>query len=99
MLGLWISVDTKRQFASPYLYAGNGMNPIGAIDPDGNAAFIKKDGNNVNATIPVYFWGPDATKANIANVKCLVANHFSGRFGKYNVKTNVVDYDEKNMDL
>lgn len=38
MLGLWISVDPKRQFASPYLYVGNGMNPIGAIDPDGNAS-------------------------------------------------------------
>ena len=36
MLGLWISVDPARQFASPYLYAGNGYNPINAIDPDGN---------------------------------------------------------------
>lgn len=35
-LGLWTSVDPVRQFASPYLYAGNGMNPIGAINPDGN---------------------------------------------------------------
>ena len=30
MLGLWISVDPKRQFSSPYLYVGNG------VDPDGN---------------------------------------------------------------
>ena len=36
MLGMWISVDPKRQFASPYLYAGNGMNPVNGIDPDGN---------------------------------------------------------------
>ena len=36
MLGLWISVDPARQFASPYLYAGNGVNPVNAIDPDGN---------------------------------------------------------------
>ena len=28
MLGMWTSVDPARQFASPYLYAGNGMNPI-----------------------------------------------------------------------
>src|SRR5574344_1650408 len=26
MLGLWVSADPKRQFASPYLYAGNGVN-------------------------------------------------------------------------
>ena len=36
MLGLWISVDPKRQFSSPYLYAGNGMNPVNGVDEDGN---------------------------------------------------------------
>ncbi|WP_217653155.1 RHS repeat-associated core domain-containing protein [Fibrobacter sp. UWH9] len=36
MIGLWISVDPKRQFSSPYLYAGNGYNPIINVDEDGN---------------------------------------------------------------
>jgi RHS repeat-associated protein len=36
MLGMWTSVDPARQFASPYLYAGNGVNPVNVIDPDGN---------------------------------------------------------------
>lgn len=36
-LALWISPDLKRQFNNPYLYAGNGMNPINGIDPDGNS--------------------------------------------------------------
>lgn len=36
MLGMWISVDAKRQFASPYLYVGNGYNPINGVDGDGN---------------------------------------------------------------
>ncbi|WP_217990594.1 RHS repeat domain-containing protein [Fibrobacter sp. UWT3] len=36
MLGMWISVDPARQFASPYLYAGNGMNPVNIIDPEGD---------------------------------------------------------------
>ena len=36
MLGMWISVDPARQFASPYLYAGNGYNPVNVVDPDGN---------------------------------------------------------------
>ena len=35
MLGMWISMDPKRQFTSPYLYAGNGVNPINGVDPDG----------------------------------------------------------------
>ena len=34
MLGMWISVDSMRQYQNPYLYAGN--NPIMRIDPDGN---------------------------------------------------------------
>ena len=36
MLGMWISVDPARQFASPYLYAGNGLNPVNGVDLDGN---------------------------------------------------------------
>ena len=36
MLGMWTSVDPARQFASPYLYAGNGMNPVNGVDGDGN---------------------------------------------------------------
>ena len=36
MLGMWISVDPARQFSSPYLYAGNGYNPINSFDPDGD---------------------------------------------------------------
>ncbi|WP_176421980.1 RHS repeat domain-containing protein [Fibrobacter sp. UWH1] len=39
MIGLWISVDPARQFSSPYLYAGNGVNPVNVIDPDGNKVF------------------------------------------------------------
>jgi RHS repeat-associated protein len=35
MLGMWISVDPARQFASPYLYAGIGFNPISGQDDDG----------------------------------------------------------------
>ena len=40
MLGVWNSVDPMRQFASPYLYAGNGMNPVNIIDPDGNETHV-----------------------------------------------------------
>ena len=94
MLGMWISVDPARQFASPYLYAGNGMNTVNGVDPDGNAAYINKIGNNVIATVPVTFWGPAATAKNIANVKAMVQKHFSGKFGSRNVTTRVVEYEE-----
>ena len=35
MLGVWISVDPKRFFNSPYLYMGNGYNPIRFADLNG----------------------------------------------------------------
>jgi len=35
-IGLWISVDPARQFWSPYVYVGNGFNPVNGVDPDGN---------------------------------------------------------------
>src|SRR5574344_55428 len=40
MLGMWVSVDTKRQFASPYLYVGNGANPVVGVDKDGNDVVV-----------------------------------------------------------
>ena len=45
MLGMWVSVDAKRQFNSPYLYAGNGVNPINGVDEDG-AYLIRKRGGS-----------------------------------------------------
>ncbi|SHL53497.1 RHS repeat-associated core domain-containing protein [Fibrobacter sp. UWH5] len=52
MLGLWISVDPKRQFSSPYLYAGNGMNPVNGVDGDGNIiTFASKDEQNMFANL------------------------------------------------
>lgn len=44
MLGMWTSVDPERQFASPYLYAGNGGNPIGYYDNIGNYLIRKRGG-------------------------------------------------------
>ena len=37
MLGMWISVDLARFFTSPYLYMGNGYNPIRFVDLKGKA--------------------------------------------------------------
>lgn len=47
MLGMWISVDPARQFASPYLYAGNGVNPMNVVDPDGNTTLKLNEDNTV----------------------------------------------------
>ena len=46
MLGMWTSVDPMRQFASPYLYVGNGYNPVNGVDGDGN--FFKDEYGRTN---------------------------------------------------
>ena len=57
MLGLWISVDPKRQFASPYLYAGNGVNPVNGVDGDGNV-FVDDAGKALyQKALNNNFWG------------------------------------------
>ena len=43
MLGLWISVDQKKQFASLYLYSGNGFNPVNFVDFEGNEIILSQD--------------------------------------------------------
>lgn len=73
-LGLWTSVDPVRQFASPYLYAGNGVNPIGAIDPDGNVLKMysrNSDAYNQRAEIAISKIenSGDAGKAFIAKLR------------------------------
>lgn len=39
MIGMWITVDPKRFFPSPYLYMGNGYNPIRFADLSGKAPY------------------------------------------------------------
>ena len=47
MLGLWISVDAAGQFASPYVYVGNGLNPINGVDVDGNRVVAKTSADQI----------------------------------------------------
>ena len=51
MLGVWVSVDPKRQFASPYLYAGNGFNAVNGIDEEGNIFDSNEGGDYVLSKI------------------------------------------------
>lgn len=51
MLGMWISVDPKRQFSSPYLYAGNGFNAGNGIDEEGNIFDSNEGGDYVLSKI------------------------------------------------
>lgn len=93
MLGVWTSVDPKRQFASPYLYAGNGMNPVNVVDPDGNVVHVQKDGNNLNYTMYVTFTG-DVSEENVNTFINSVESFYTRKVGDYNITMNVVNDPE-----
>jgi RHS repeat-associated protein len=57
MLGIWTSVDPARQFVSPYLYVGNGANPINGMDGNGNV-FVDEAGKGLyQKAVNNNFWG------------------------------------------
>ena len=95
MLGMWTSVDPARQFASPYLYAGNGANPVNVIDPDGNAAEVAyyRSDNSVFITIPIRFdcGGTACSAGFVENRARDIEKNLTGSFDGYNVVTSVVD--------
>ena len=92
-------MEVQRQFASPYLYAGNGYNPIMSKDDDGNRAYVEIDGNTINVTIPVVFTY-DKKPCPLNNQKEVMSSmekHLSGQIGEYNIKTRVVRGSYKGM--
>ena len=87
MLGVWISVDPKRFFNSPYLYMGNGYNPIKSIDEDG---LDPEDGfNNMDAAVldVGYFYQDQANMEN-AEFAGLIYELDGLFFSTYGVKGN-----------
>ncbi len=97
MLGMWVSVDPKRQFASPYLYAGNGVNPVNGVDEEGEDFMVtlwKYAPNKKLATgVTIYQTGtPDKP----GEVKGQWLSHSGGvgtamKPGKYEVGSHMYD--------
>ena len=92
-LGMWISVDPARQFASPYLYVGNGMNSVNVVDPDGNVVHVRKDGNSIHYTMYVKFTG-DVTEKNVNTFINSVEKFYTRTIGKNNITMTVVNNQE-----
>ena len=57
-LGRWFNVDPQNQFASPYLYAFN--NPVIAVDPDGEFAFVAILAGAIISTVSTAIANPKA---------------------------------------
>ena len=59
------------------------------VDPDGEKAIVRRDGNKIRIQIPVRFVGKGATPERIAAFKKAVESKWSGTFGRFEVTTEV----------
>ncbi len=71
------------------LYTYGHQNPLKYVDPNGEYITVKVQGTNVEIKITAQVTGPKATEATAQQFKTSTEKEFSGRFGKYNVKTTV----------
>ena len=96
MLGMWISMDPARQFASPYLYAGNGYNPVNGVDPNGNV--LNDIGMKIyNSLVALDFFGSSILKDDwnyMVNSEDLITMKYSPNLteGQSYVKLNIIEF-------
>lgn len=69
------------------------------MDPFGEDAKVKVDGNNVQITIPITYSGNAATPQLIESLNQSISNQWSGQFGKFTVTTTVVTGSENTVNL
>jgi len=90
MLGVWIALDPERFFSSPYLYMGNGYNPIRFVDLNG-----KKPGDEFNTPDEAAMdWGlftnPISKTLNVEHFAFIYRNS-NGKFVSANPTMTSVD--------
>jgi len=98
-MGRWLSPD--KPFADQHaqnpqswnLYAYARNNPLTVFDPNGEAAVVLVNGNNVTIYLPVSFSGNANTPANQAAYTAAITSAWTGQFGNYNTTMHVVPGD------
>lgn len=69
------------------LYQYANSNPVNFTDPLGLRVFIDRDGNNINISITIETYGPEASEKLNDYIATSIREEWSGSFGKYKVKT------------
>jgi RHS repeat-associated protein len=84
------NLDPQRH--NPYAYSLS--NPLKFQDPDGREArVIQLDNDNVLIQIRIKYYGRYATQENIARANEGIEEAWTGKFGRYTVRTQVVESD------
>ena len=94
--GRFLSEDPIGVAADINLYRYCFNDPVNWYDNLGLYAIVKiKKGNEVSIIIPIRFKGRGAKKAVVDKFRHGIETEWSGKFGKYKVKTTVVDNCDK----
>jgi RHS repeat-associated protein len=84
------------QKLNAYVYCEN--NPLKFRDDDGQEARITIHGNNrITIEVAIKYQGSMATRANIDRANRGIEKYWTGKFGKYQVVTKVVDPDHTSL--
>ena len=89
VLGRWISQDPigKNGGTNVYKFCNNA--PIIDRDPLGLVAYVTVEGDEVTIELPITYRGKGATPKRIAEFDAEIEKCWTGKFGKYRVKTKV----------
>jgi RHS repeat-associated protein len=91
VMGRYIEVDPLGLAAgmNPYVYVDG--DPVNQVDPTGQSAVVDVVGNNVNITLRIVYIPTTADPAWNAHATKAIESAWTGNFGKYSVKTSVID--------
>lgn len=97
--GKWLSADPIREAGGTNLTGYVGGRPVANTDPMGLMARFRRDGNTIEITLPIRFYGAGASPGNIANLIAGIEKYWNVSAGPYNIKLNVEQSEETSEDL